>query len=224
MLIPLDEAVRLISFQFSFSNADAVPRFVRQTCAETPEGREKRKSYDNAGVQLIPPTENCNLFGVLTEINSAGWSLVDAVYQERVNPIPGRKMYHMVRFVFAKPDGAPINADEALYRRAIASDFAEITGQAHWRVRGYSNPYFKDGEVVEGACAISVNMEVRVPRYRLDGTPVTQWIKDEDGNRLGNAPRPITADYNLFVNSAHISLGLATFPKETLIAAAKAMA
>lgn len=210
MLIPFNDSVRVAMFQFSFSNKDAVPAHVRRMCMETDNDHDRRKAV-MGGEQFIVPTENCSLVGVREQLEGAGWILADASYQERQNKkdASGWKTYHMVRFIFARAESVKADLGDLVFQKRIASDFDEIVTRAFWRVRGYVNPYRKNGVEVAGETAASINLEVRKPLLRPDGEPVTEWTK-VNGERVGEGPVPLRPSHLLTANVEGITLGTTT--------------
>lgn len=66
----------------------------------------------------------------------------------------------------------------------------DICETALWRVRAFSNPFYIEGEEVDGVRAISINCEARVPLFLPNGQPVVARRKDAQGNKIGD-PVPI---------------------------------
>jgi len=206
-VVTLDSSVRLVALQFSFSNADAIPTSVKRLDRETPEERNERKNHAS-GTPLIEPTENCSLVDFLDEIKSAGYEMVDALYKERIDPKDprGRRMYHMVRFLFARREFVDLSEEFKATRDIISRELRSICEVAMWRIRAFLNPFFEKGEEVIGYHAISINLESRKPLFRPDGQPVTVWQKDEKGNRVGDAPLPLKPDHYLCIKDNAVQL------------------
>ena len=193
--------VRIVMLQFSFTNIEAVPALIRCIDEETPEKRSERKSIVN-GVMMIPPTEHCSVHAfAVKDLWLAGYELVDAFYEERIDPRDQskRRKYHVVRFTFAHSDFVNVSEQFKAVRPALVAGLQQICSTALWRVRAFSNPFFNEGEEVEGQRALSLNLEVRVPLFRPDGSSVTVWRKDEQGERVGEAPLPLRAQHELRV-------------------------
>lgn len=186
----------MVAVQFSFSSPAVIPQVVKRAERETPDERNERKSR-SSGVLLIEPTEKCSLVGLLGELEAAGYEMVDALYQERIDPKDprGRRTYHMVRFLFARREF--VNLSDEFEKARILAELTEMCATAMWRVRVFSNPFYKDGEEVPGQRAMSINFDARKPLFRLDGQPVTVWQKDEKGRRVGDAPVPLSPEHCL---------------------------
>ena len=54
-----------------------------------------------------------------------------------------------------------------------------------------------NGEVVDDLGSYSVNCKGRIPLFRPDGSLVLRWQKDEEGNRIGDAPVSLQSDHSL---------------------------
>ena len=190
----------MVSLQFSFSNPEAIPVLVRHRSNETTEERVVRKNHAS-GRLVIEPTEKCSVATVFVGIESAGYELVDAFHQERIDPKDpiGRRRYHTVRFQFARHEVAQVSDEFKVIRGQIRNELQDICGDSHWRVRAFLNPFYRDGEEVPGKNAVSINFEARSPLFHPDGTPVLVWRKDEKDNRLGNAPVPPRFNFVLSV-------------------------
>ena len=207
-MVALNGTVRLVALQFSFSNPDAIPASVKRLNRETQEERVERKGH-SSGVMVIEPTEKCSLAEFLGELETAGYEMVDAFYKERIDAKDSRRKrtYHMVRFLFARREFVNISDEFRTARGAIRTELRNICAGAMWRVRAFSNPFYKNGaREVSDQSALSINLEVRTPLFRPDGQIVTVWQKDANGNRMGDAPLPLKVDYCLRVVDGAITL------------------
>ena len=206
-MIVLNGTVRLVAMQFSFSNPDAIPATVKRLDQETQEERVKRKNY-SSGVMIIKPTEKCFLVEFLGELEAAKYEMVDAFYKERIDAKDprGKRTYHMVCFLFARREFVELSDEFKKVRDVIRAELRSICESAMWRVRVFSNPFYKNGEEISDQHAVSINLEARQPLFRPDGQPVTVWQKDENGKRMGNVPLPLKADYYLCIVSDAIQL------------------
>lgn len=208
-MLKLDKTVRSFYLQFSFSNEKAVPAWLPMQEEETPaeaKARRERKTHGTGmGVCVIEPAENCSIETLLDEIVSAGFTLVNAYYQPRVDPNNPRKCWYMARYIFVRNED--VTRDElGESREMIEVGLKDICLLAFWRVRAWRNPFFKDGEPVEGLSAASVNLEARKPRYQPNGQPVVAWRRDYAGNRVGTAPKPLAAAHYLRVKGNTLQL------------------
>lgn len=206
-MVALNGTVRLVILQFSFSNPDVIPATVKRQHRETPEERAVRKSHPS-GVMVIEPTKKCSLVEFLGELEAAGYEMVDAFYKERIDAKDprGKRTYHTVRFLFARREFVELSDEFKKVRDVIRAELQSICESAIWRVRSFSNPFYKNGEEVPGQRAVSINLEARQPLFRPDGQPVTVWQKDENGKRVGDAPIPLKADYCLRIAGDAVQL------------------
>ena len=194
-MVALD-SVRLVALQFGFSNLSVIPASVKRLDRETTEERNECKNH-SSGTLVIEPTENCSLVEFLGELEASGYEMVDAFYKERIDPKDprGRRMYHMVRFLFARCEFVDLSDEFKAIRDIISRELRGICKIAMWQARAFLNPFYKDGEEIAGQRAISINLTSRKPLFRPDGQSVTVWQKDEGGRRVGDAPVPIKPDY-----------------------------
>ena len=197
-MIALNSSVRMVTLQFSFSNPDAVPQTVKRSEQETPDERNERKSH-SSGVMVIKPTERCSIAEFLGELEAAGYEIVDAFYKERINAKdPHReRVYHMVRFLFARRELVNLSDEFKKMRDNVRIALSEMCRVALWRVRVFSNPFYKNGEEILDQRAVIINLEARKPLFHPDGQPVIVWQKDKNGERVGDAPLPLKPDYYL---------------------------
>ncbi len=199
-MIELNGAIRLVALQFCFTNPDVVPPSVKRLVRETPEKRVVRKDRSN-GFVVIEPTAKCSLVKFPGELEAAGYELVNAFCEERIDgkDARGKRTYYMVRLLFARSEFVDISAEFREVRDTIRAGLQELCESAMWRVRAFSNPFFMDGEEIPGQRAVSINLEAREPLFRPDGQPVVVWQKDERGERVGDAPLPIVSERRLCV-------------------------
>ncbi len=191
-MVRLDNSVRLVALQFSFSNPNAVPQVVKRAERETPDEWNERKSRAS-GTMVVEPTENCSIVEFLGELEAAGYEMVDAFYKERIDPKDpwGRRTYRVVCFLFARHEFVDLSVEFKGVRDDVRAALTEMCRVAMWRVRVFSNPFYQNGLEVPDQRAVSINLKARQPLFRLDGQPVTVWQKDERGKRIGDAPLPL---------------------------------
>ncbi|MFA4999224.1 MAG: hypothetical protein WC519_00605 [Parcubacteria group bacterium] len=192
-------AVPLVVLQFSFSNPNVIPVTVKRQNRETFEEHVARKGRSTSGVMVIEPTERCSLVEFLKGLETAGYEMVDAFYKERIDDKDSRnkRTYHMVRFLFARREFIELSGEFKMVRDVVLTELRHICEGAMWRVRAFSNPFYKNGEEIPDQRTLSVNLEVRQPLFYPDGEPVTVWQKDGNGKRVGDTSLPLKADYCL---------------------------
>lgn len=159
----LDSTVEKIMLQFSVGKRRRFSAWLPLDTAETQAGSDARKTTFVPGVVLMEPIPNVSIATLIAQLRALGWSLVDAVEQERVNRNqPGRK-YYAARFIFArerfnmKPDW------EKVLDEKILPELERLAGECCWRARAFKNVLQKKGEVVEGKHALSFNFEAPSP-------------------------------------------------------------
>ena len=195
--------VRMIALQFSFSNPDVIPPSVKHIEQETQDELLDRKSV-TTGSMIIAPVGKCSLVEFIRELNVSGYEMVDAFYKKRIDAknANDKKKYHMVRFLFAYRDFVKLSDEFKEAQDTIGTELQRLCEDAIWRVRSFLNPFYKDGKMISGQCAVSINLEARQPLFYPDGQPVMLWQKDENGKRIGVAPLPLKADFRLCIQEA----------------------
>lgn len=203
----LNDSVRIVMFQFNFTNPNAIPPSVKRLGKESNEEHTERKGR-STGVMVITPTEKCSLVEFLGQLEATGYEMVDAFYKERIDPKDptGKRTYHMVRFLFAHHEFAELSDEFKAVRGVIRTELQSICEKAMWRVRAFNNPFYLNGEEIPNHRALSINLEARQPLYQPDGTPVNVWQKDSDGRHVGEAPLPLKANHRLLVVNDSVNL------------------
>lgn len=203
----LDDTVRLVILQFSFTNPDAIPPSVKRLDSETHKEHVERRAR-SSGVMVIEPTEKCSIVEFLCELETEGYKMVDALYKERIDPKDprGNRIYHMVRFTFAGRKFVEMSDEFRGIYDVIRAELDCICKQAMWRIRAFNNPFYANGEEDFLYRALSINIEARQPLFQSDGQTVKVWQKDKDGRRVGDAPLPLKADYALRIKNGVIRL------------------
>lgn len=209
--LPLGDHVRMVILQFNSAKKGFIPEalfsWLVNLGQETPEKRSTRKGYRVAGTMVIEPTASCSLRKLPVELEATGYELVDVLYEERLDgkDPEGKRTYHMIRFVFVRREFAEVS-DEFVRVKATARDaLRHICETAFWRVRSFLNPFYQDGEAIEGLNAASINLEVRVPLFQPSGLPITARLKNERGKAVGD-PLPLRPDFLVRVVDGAVSL------------------
>lgn len=194
---------RMILLKFVFTNSDAVPANVKKRGRVSVIELQKRENYPTHEM-AIQETENCSLeeFCIL----EAGYTLVDAFYRERSDRYSLKKIYHEVSFWFVKNEFARTFYEFEVQHDILFSELNILCQDAFWRIRAYVNPFFEKGAEVSGEVTVSINFDVRRPRFQADGKEIKQWKKDEGGRRIGNGSVPIQPAYYLRMQDNKIGL------------------
>lgn len=210
----LDNSLRLIIFRFSFTNDNIIPHFVRHLPLEMLGERETKKKHHKDGKLIVAPTEKCSLLPFAQDVEKAGYELIDAFYQARlVNEIElkggklpsSKKLYHVLCFTFAQHRFARSTDEFKKFKESLFFDFLKICRQAFWRTQVFKAPYLEDDKV-SGCFVVTVNLSVRLPRFYPDGRLVTQWQKNEQGERVGDFSLPLKPNYYLSCDDGEICL------------------
>lgn len=179
------DGVTAVYIQFSFSNGNAVPLSLRDQGQESQDSRNKRRKMA-PGVQVLKETEKVSLVDFLEDLTE-DYTLGDAYHQVRTSARQGERPYHVVRYNFY-PKGEVCTS---VSREDLRPGLQDLLAKNAWRARAYLNPRYRDQVLVEGERSLCINLEARVPLFRPDGNPVTQWRKDSQGERIGAAPVPL---------------------------------
>ena len=197
-MFKLGSSVRLVILQFSFTNPQAVPEVILGLPKETEAESAARKGRAPTGTMVIEPVEGVSVALVAAKLQAAGYELVDAKHQERVNwNNPQGKPCHTCRFIFCRREQADPSQYFRTIRRQIIDGLDGICLVALWRVRGFENPFFSKGQAVAGTTVLSLNMEVRTPLFQADGQPVMIRAKDPNTGKRSGKPEPLASQHRL---------------------------
>ena len=198
-MVKFDSSIRITVLQFRFSSFSAIPIAAKRLLRKSAK-KQQRRGNKPTGFEVIEPTAGCSLLELPGELEEAGYELVDAFCEERVdgNDPRNERTYYVVRFVFARHEFAA-NISEAFKaaRDRIRIALSEICGTSMWRTRSFSNPFYENGKEVDGQRAVSINLDMRTPLFQPDGKPVMVWQKDGKGNRVGVVPIPLVPECEL---------------------------
>ena len=235
--------VRILMIQTSFSNPGIIPPMIRQIKDETPEQRDIR-TFRFSGNPIIEPTENCSLVNFVGDIGDAGYELVDAFYQRRIPQEESKdnqekskdkmgryfgvvntqelRMYHTLRFVFARQDFAKPSPKFQESRNEIMPALMGICDIALWRVRAFNNPYFQDGREITGQRAISINLEHREPLFYPNGERIMVYPVNEAGEKIRDFKVPIEPAHYLYLEPGDKGAVILRMERELQMAQAQA--
>ena len=193
----------MVMVQASFTNPDVIPNGVKAREPEKKEESAERRTRAT-GTMVIEPTDKCGFMDFVLDLESAGYQLVDAFYQQRVDPKDPRRQrtYHAVRFIFVRNECATPSEEFKQVRAKLRSELLEvILGMSLWRVRVFKNRFYVNNNEVAGQYAVSVNLEARTPLFNGDGTSVLAWRKDSEGRRVGDKPVPLESECELRITT-----------------------
>lgn len=220
----LDKSVRLAMIQVSFSNPDVLPKWIDIDEREQVEERVERKSRTN-GVQVIEQSEdmNCSLAEFVGDLEKSGFALMSALCQKRPHGKQKGQFYWMTRFNFVRQEDLQANEGFDRVKDLIYEELRKIFSEALWRVRAFRNPSLKDGEEI-GTYFLSVNCEARKPLHTVDRNqlitvsiqgkeitvptlrPAMEWLKDGNGQKIGDGPVAMRPKCHLRVQDGKICL------------------
>ena len=165
---------KLICVQFRCASEKAIPLSLRKE-EENWQEKTQRINRSPSGKIIIESVEDCAVWNLPDILSGAGKNLIDAFCQERNG-------HYITRFTFSP---------EEIGQKNFNSQFREMCNNSFWRLCAYLNPFYKDGEEIQGAQSLSLNLTARRPRFYPDGNPIFVWRKDGKGERMGNFPIPL---------------------------------
>lgn len=189
----LDDSVEKILVQFSVGKRRRFSNWVPLEKAETKTDSDDRKTSFVPGVVLMEPIPNVSIATLIAQLRAFGWSLVDAVEQERVNRNQPGRTYYAARFVFAKERFNMKPDWEQILDEKILPELERLAGECCWRARAFRNALQKAGEVIEGKHALSFNFEAPSPPDMKQDKVKGELIVRSDGLFLAR-PRAETAN------------------------------
>ena len=201
----LKETTRLVMLQFSFSNPKAIPYNIRKREPETKNEHVRRVKLPPRGRLAIEPSERTKITSFAMDLETNGYQLVDGFSQKRHHAKRPEQVYYAVRFTFARKEYAEISDEFQSIQTKIHADLKQVCTVAFWRTRAFSNPFYKNGEEVEGFETLSFNFEVRSPRFHPDKKPILARRKDEQGNKFGD-PVPLEPLHRLTLINGVVNL------------------
>lgn len=195
MKAPQGRKFLVVGLQFKFPKLGAVPPFTRQMVQATAKTKETQELP--TGTQVLEPTEGISLVTTLDDLESANYSLVNVICEERKNS-SGFGTHYVARFVFAAPSSRMRSTPTFLRRKdVLRKELQAICESALWRARGYANPFRRNGRLVPDAATANVVFDSRKPFIQGDGQPVMVWPTDTAGERIGEKPLPLAPDFHL---------------------------
>lgn len=181
----LEGTLRIISLRFKVNNLNLVPQGIREKVlrSETPAEFAARKEFKAEGEECILPTKDVSCAQFINNLAASGYIMIDAFFQV-LNP-----KYIIVRFDFVILEhflpsdgfsqGAKVKAEIGLRNMAE---------QNMWRIQAYLNSFFFEGYEIKDQYGLAINLGGRKPLFDKNHMPVLVWEKDEQGERVGEAP------------------------------------
>lgn len=186
----LNDNVRLVVMQFACSKKERMPVLKwlkKETMLESDERMAKSDpTYGDGKLFMDTEVNTVSVYDFLSDLEEAGYEIIDAFNQERIewdlNAI--YKKFYIARFIFAHREYVNSSKDFENKRDMVHAEFLKMAMEAIWRVKGFSNPFYKDDERISGQYTISVNMVARNPLVDNEGRPLYIWKKDEYGQKI----------------------------------------
>lgn len=144
-------------------------------------------SSQETGERFIAESERETTFvGFTAALRRQGYTLVH-VGKRVVNTEEGKTQY-VLRYTFGT-----IPREEKHLRRLgeeLCRELEAYAAEALWNVQAFRNPYYRDGNVVEGKRVITIDINARKPLFEMkEGTlaPVMVWSggRDKMGKGVG---------------------------------------
>ncbi len=191
--------IRLILLRFAFTNPLVAPECIWEGLeCEVDEGRHKPQETIPQGRLVINPAENVDVLPFLAGLGR-GYTLSDLRFQQRTGRHDQRSAarpadYYVMSFVFCDRQHAAPSQKIRGMGDELQKALQRVCEEAFWRVRAFLNPFCTEGTVIPEKYALSINLELRNPRYDGNGVPMKTWLKDKNGQRKGSEAVPIKPD------------------------------
>ena len=194
----LNGSIKLVVFQFSFSNPTGMPRLPTLP-QERPEERQRRKELP-PGRLAIPETPNVMAADFIAEVVNLGYRLVSGT----TRGIPALKegslwtFRNRVRYVLIPRQDVDERrcADDP---QSLMEGLIQICLDAMWTVKAYVNPYRKD----DMDCSLNIVLTSRKPFQDRNGHPILVRAKDMNGIPIGD-PEPLVPEFFLKVVDGNV--------------------
>jgi hypothetical protein len=157
----------------------------------------KKDAALEPGKLIVEPTEWSSLKSILEDLDASGYRLVNVHCEDREDGRESGKHY-IVRFIFSATEQS--SAEFSRIRKFLRLEFYDICTEALWKTRAYSNP------LANGQRGMNIVCDTRRPFIQGDGKLATVWQKDAAGERIGDAPLPLTAGHLLRIAKGDIHL------------------
>jgi len=205
------DGVEKVMVQFSFSNKNLIPDFIPRLPKEIGDKNHKRKNGKCLkGLGLKDKSiNNCSFHGFDPE--TLDLKLIDVECQKRIHK-GNQGTYQMVRFVFG-PRHYVVSCSEIVeHKGEYMSFFRTLCDESYWRLKSFLNPRvfpFDDIDkgkkwnivlIKDGKRNLSLNLEVRQPRFKSNGDSVMARKKNDNGKSVGD-PIEIDPTHYLFVEN-----------------------
>lgn len=151
----VDGSVRIIALQFRLKE-HLVPPCIRREKGDTLV-EQKLRTRVQTGVQFMEEGTHLSLSSIVGDLEKADYVLVDAFARSK----PGADDRYEARFIFAQSERASVS-DEL--DETVVAVLAQLCDENSWQARAYRNPFYENGEAVQGVFALSLNLGSRKPQ------------------------------------------------------------
>jgi hypothetical protein len=193
----LDTSIPLVTLQFNFKNIDLIPEGVERVSPELPkQARERRhRNQGIRGVKILDGVENCSLAELKEQLEAAGYELFRAFVKRRKTGHDDHQVHYELRFEFARE----VDDNESFDHESAEAAFEDFAGTCLWQVNAWNNPFFSDGEPIDGLRCITMMCNSRRPLLEKDGSPILINVRNADGEKTGEMT-PLAPDWRLGVS------------------------
>ncbi len=157
----MDGTVRMVLVQFRVNNPKMLPETIRTDDKPTGTAEVVSRAGQVKGEECLQSTESVGHGKFPDDLASNGYTLVDAFTKVRQDR--GGREYGIVRFTFVAEGHVDTVPEWDKARPAAEQALRDMVEGAAWRTRAFLNPFFADGNIVEGTFCISVNADMRDP-------------------------------------------------------------
>src|SRR6056297_3452960 len=154
----VDKDLKMFDMQFYFPNKHCMPTNSLRRKEPEKLTKTKKRSKRNTGCEIMSSQMAGSWYYVsvsqlVKDLWKWGYKLVDGFYQERPSKRSGH--YYIVRFTFARHE---IAKEYYPTDSLVAKALKQIMNYSCWRLKLYLNPYYDNGEEVEGNYSMSAKL------------------------------------------------------------------
>lgn len=183
MFIWVDGSIRIVNIRFTGSNSDIVPMCLSESAP--PHEKPGFRGQKRRGELMIDATDRVSTEEFVRKLLEE-FDVFDGFFQNMNDVRSKNRVFYAVQFLLAR---RPVFKNDRLRSIEDAREaLVDLCQSAFWRIRVYRNPFVENGQLVEGAYALSIVLDARTPRFKPDGSPVVSRRAGED------EPMPIEPD------------------------------
>lgn len=194
MVATIASTPRLVMFQFNSTNLSFFSHLLRFN----PEAPKKPGQNVPNGTLIIGPAGNISVNGIVDQMGTLGYELVDAYRRQLPDSKNPGKEYSVACFLFSPHQFAkPCEGFEKNRGKAFA-ELRKLSRDSMWTIKGFNNPYFTDGAEMPGERALLFNCQARKPLTE-NGNPILVWPKGHGKDNPGSGKIPLQPDDKLLI-------------------------